>query len=157
MKITSWRIIHKRHAKEAFSGEGAKLYGGRWNPPGYPAVYTADSLSLAMLELIVHLEGDEDLQNYVTITAEFDEILVTVLPRGKLPRNWSSLPISNQTQEIGKTWLQKGKSIILKVPSSVVPNDGNFVINPLHPDFAKIKIGSPQPLKIDPRVANRLI
>ena len=156
MKITAWRITKERHTKDAFSGEGAKLYGGRWNPPGYAAVYAADSLSPAILELIVHLEDDVDLKDFVAIPVEFDDTKVTILPKNKLPGNWSCLPVSNQTQDIGKEWLEEGKSLVLIVPSSVVPNDSNFVINPLHPDFPSLQKGTPHPLKIDPRVANRI-
>jgi RES domain-containing protein len=156
MKITAWRITNKRHANDAFSGGGAKLYGGRWNPPGYPAVYTADSLSLAILELIVHLDEDGDLQDFVAGPVIFEDACVTAIPESKLPENWSCLPISDQTQHIGKTWIEERQFLVLKVPSSVVHNDYNFVINPLHPAFPTLQIGNFQPLQIDPRIGSRL-
>lgn len=156
MKITAWRITNKKHAKDAFSGEGAKLYGGRWNPPGYPAVYTADSLSLAILELIVHLDNDDDLQGFVAIPVVFEDTCIKAIPERKLPENWSCLPISDQTQNIGRAWLKERQSLVLKIPSSVVYNDHNYVINPLHPDFSTLRIGNSQLLQIDPRVGSRL-
>ncbi|MBW2370472.1 MAG: RES domain-containing protein [Deltaproteobacteria bacterium] len=156
MKITAWRITNKRHSTNAFSGEGAKLFGGRWNLPGYVAVYAADSLSLAILELIVHLDEDEDIQDYVAIPVEFEDTKVISWHQKKLPKNWPSLPISDQTQHMGKTWIEEKQSLVLKVPSSVVHHDNNFVINPLHPDFSSLKIGQPQALQIDPRLTNRL-
>jgi RES domain-containing protein len=156
MKKTAWRITKKRHQNSALSGEGAKLYGGRWNPPGYSAVYAADSLSLAILEMIVHLEDDEDLDDYIAIPIEFDDTMITTLHTENLPQNWSCLPVSKQTQDIGEKWLEEGQSLILKVPSSVVPNDCNFIINPLHPDFRLLQIGSPRSLQIDPRVSKRI-
>jgi RES domain-containing protein len=154
--ITAWRLSHKKHTETAFSGEGAKRFGGRWNPPGYAAVYAADSLSLAILEMIVHLDEDQDIQSYVAIPVEFEENLVLCWPTEELPKGWACLPISDVTQQMGKAWLDEKKSLVLKVPSSVVRNDSNFVINPLHPDFPKIKTGSPQSLLIDPRLSDRI-
>ncbi|MDA8138097.1 MAG: RES family NAD+ phosphorylase [Desulfobacteraceae bacterium] len=156
MKIKAWRITKKKYAKKAFAGEGAKTFGGRWNPPGHLAVYTADSLSLAILELIVHLDKDEDIRDFVAIPVEFDEVLVTTWPESELPRNWSQHPIPDQTQQLGKAWLEENQYLALKVPSSVVPNDSNYVINPLHPEFASLKIGKPQSLYIDPRLSDKI-
>jgi RES domain-containing protein len=156
MKVTAWRITNKKHAAEAFSGEGAKLFGGRWNPPGHAAIYAADSLSLAILELIVHLDEDEDINDYVAIPVEFDDARIITWREEILPKNWSNLPISDQTQNMGKIWLKEKQSLVLKVPSSVVHHDHNFVINPLHPDFSSLKIGRPQAIQIDPRLTARL-
>lgn len=156
MKISAWRITNNKHAKDAFSGEGAKLYGGRWNPIGCKAVYAADSLSLAILELIVHVVEDDDLQNYVAIPVELEDSKVINWSKKKFPKNWDSLPVSDQTQNMGKKWLEEKQSLALKVPSSVVPNDSNFVFNPAHPDFSSLKIGTPQPIKIDSRIEHRL-
>jgi len=156
MNTTAWRIINKKHAASAFSGEGAKLFGGRWNPQGYAAVYVADSLALAILELIVHLDEDRDIHDYVAIPVEFEDTRIIRWPESKLPENWSSLPISHKTQQMGKSWLMEKQSLVLKVPSSVVHHDYNFVINPLHPDFSSLIIGQPLPLQIDPRLASKL-
>lgn len=140
----------------AFSGEGAKLFGGRWNPPGYPAIYTAESLSLAILEMIVHLDEDEDIQNYVAVSVGFEDVHITSWTEEKPPKGWACLPISEQTQEMGKVWIKENQSLVLKVPSSVVRHDCNFIINPMHPDFHGLKIGQPESLKIDPRLSDRL-
>ena len=152
MKITTWRIVHKNYAASAFSGEGAKLLGGRWNPKGYPAVYVADSLSLAMLELIVHLDEDRDIQDFRAIPVTFEDTRVIRWSRTKLPKNWSTLPISDQTQEMGKSWLESKQSLVLRVPSAIVPNDSNFLINPLHPVFSSLEIGRTQKLYIDQHI-----
>lgn len=156
MKITAWRITKAKYVKEAFSGEGAKLYGGRWNPAGYPVVYVAQSLSLAILELVVHLDDDSDIKSYVAIPVTFESKLVRVLPESKRPENWRSLPISEQTQKIGADWLEKKQSVLLQVPSSVVTSESNFLINPLHPQFSQLDIGSPQSLLIDQRIGQLL-
>lgn len=156
MKVTTWRITKAKYAKQAFAGEGAKVYGGRWNPPGYPAVYTADSLSLAILELIVHLDQDEDIQNFVAVPVKFDDLLVVTWPESKLPANWSQHPIPDQTQQMGKLWLEENRYMALKTPSSVVRQDSNYVLNPLHPEYSSLEIGKPQPLYIDPRLSDKI-
>ena len=156
MKITAWRTTRKKYVQEAFTGEGAKRFGGRWNPPGFPAVYVAQSLSLAILELIVHLDEDSDISRFVAIPVTFDRKLVHVLPPSQLPRDWSALPIAEPSQSVGKKWLSSKKSVLLQVPSSVVPSESNFVINPLHPKFSQLQIGSPQPLHIDQRISRIL-
>lgn len=156
MKITAWRITKKKYVNDAFSGEGAKLFGGRWNPVGYPMVYMAQNLSLAILELIVHLENDSDITSFAAIPVTFDQSLVHVLPRSQLPENWFDLPISEPSQMVGKKWLEQKQSVLLQVPSSVVPSESNFLINPLHPRFAQLDIGSPRSLCIDRRISNLL-
>lgn len=156
MRITAWRITRKKYVTEAFTGEGAKLFGGRWNPPGYAVVYLAQNLSLAILELMVHLDEDADIGTYTAIPVRFDSALVHVLEQDKLPENWSSLPISGQSQMVGKQWLEDKQSLLLQVPSSVVPSESNFLVNPLHPDVSQLEIGSPQPLHIDNRISKIL-
>ena len=98
MKITAWRITRKKYLDDAFTGEGAKLWGGRWNPVGYPAVYCAENLSLAILELIVHLEDDNDINSFAAIPVSFSPKLVQSLPKSKLPKTWNNLPISPHQQ-----------------------------------------------------------
>ena len=156
MKITAWRITRKKYVQKAFSGEGAKLFGARWNPPGYPVVYVAQNLSLAILELIVHLDEDSDISSFVAIPATFDKKLVRVLPKNQIPQNWYKLPISEQSQIVGKSWLEKKKSLLLKVPSSVVPGESNYLINPLHSKFSQLDIGPAQALHIDQRITRIL-
>jgi RES domain-containing protein len=156
MNITAWRITRKKYVREAFSGEGAKQFAGRWNPIGYPVIYVAESLSLAILELIVHLENDSDISSFAAIPVNFSRSIVQVLPESQWPDNWFSLPISEPSQQVGKTWIEEMSSVVLQVPSSVVPQECNFLINPRHPKFSKIKIGTPQSLHIDQRISKRL-
>jgi RES domain-containing protein len=155
--ITSWRITKKKYANQALTGEGAKLWGGRWNPPGTPAIYTSDSLALAILELIVHLEAYDDIANYVAIPVQFGDAQVAVWPTETLPKKWAALPISSHTQKLGKNWLDTKQSLVLKVPSAVVHLEHNFVINPLHPEFPAIQIGRPVDLLIDSRIVEKLL
>ena len=156
MMITAWRVTKNKHLKTAFTGEGAKLFGGRWNPRGYAAVYLAQHLSLAILELIVHLDEHDDIKAFRAVPVTFDPRLVQALPKGHLPKNWFKVPIPEQPQLAGKTWIDEGRHLILEVPSAVVPGESNFVINPRHPDLKKLRIGSPQPLHIDIRLTQRM-
>lgn len=156
MKITAWRITRDKYAEEAFSGEGAKRFGGRWNPPGLPAVYIAQHLSLAILELIVHLEDEIDIQRFVVIPTTFDSEQLFVLPEPQLPDGWDNLPISPVTQEIGRKWLDSKSSVVLQVPSSIVPLEHNYIINPRHPEFPEIEIGAPESIRIDQRLARNM-
>ena len=153
MRITAWRIVKAKHKKRAFDGEGARIAGGRWNKIGTPMVYTADSLALAALELIVHLP-DKDLFNkiFFRIPVRFDSSVVTSLESSRLPRDWDSLPPSESTQILGTQWSLEKKSAVLKVPSTIIREEYNYLINPQHPDFKKISVGSPARFAVDHRV-----
>jgi RES domain-containing protein len=155
--ITSFRIANKKFAQTAFNGDGARQYGGRWNPVGFATVYTAESLSLAVLEILVHLEDEALLfQRFIKIPVTFDPALVQTLPNKSLPDDWDNLPIPESTQKIGKKWIQKGEYAILKVPSTIIKEEYNYLINPLHPDVSHLKIGPPQQFDFDHRLAKRL-
>lgn len=149
--ITAWRITKAKYAATAFDGEGAKMEGGRWNSPGLPAVYVADSAALATLEILVH--GDPNvLAAYVRIPCTFSEALVTYLDRARLPAKWQSSPAPPELQRIGDGWLKSGTSAVLEVPSAVIPTESNYLLNPLHADFAQIDIGTPSPFESDVRL-----
>lgn len=151
--MKAWRITQKKRAKTAFSGEGARLYGGRWNSPGVPMVYVAQSQSLAVLEVLVHLDTPALLQNYVFLEADFDDSLVIALERSTLPRNWKADPVPESVQAVGDRWIASAKSAILRVPSVLVPEEFNFLMNPRHPDFSKIALSRPQAYRFDVRLA----
>jgi len=153
MKITTWRIVKAKHVDNAFDGEGARVAGGRWNRIGIPMIYTADSVALAVLEITVHLSKEDLLQkNYFHISVQFDSALVTSLDLAEIPDDWDSLPPSLSTQNIGTQWALSQKSVMLKVPSTVVRQAFNYLINPVHPDFKKLSIGTPETVVFDPRI-----
>jgi RES domain-containing protein len=151
--VKAWRITQQKHAKTAFSGEGARLYGGRWNSPGVAMVYVAQSQSLAVLEVLVHLDAPALLNKYVFLEATFDASLAIELDRASLPKNWRSDPIPKAVQAIGDRWASSGGSAVLRVPSVLVPEESNFLLNPRHPDFGKITVSRPQPFRFDARLA----
>ena len=153
MKITTWRIIKAQHADRAFDGEGARIAGGRWNKIGIPMIYTVDSLALAALEIMVHLPGSELLKNiFLRIPVRFDSRLVKSLNLIDLPDDWDILPPPDSTQTIGTGWALKKKSVLYKVPSTIIREESNYLINPLHPDFKKLTIESAQKFAFDPRI-----
>jgi len=151
--VTAWRITKRKHARNAFTGEGAREFGGRWNNPGTAVVYTAQSRSLAALEMLVHLDSPELLDKYVLLEVEFDAALVRAIEASALPRNWRSDPSPAQVRSIGDDWVLSAGSAVLQVPSALVPGEHNYLLNPGHRDFARLHIGKPVAFRFDPRLA----
>ncbi|MBT0961330.1 RES family NAD+ phosphorylase [Denitromonas iodatirespirans] len=151
---TLWRLVTARFADTAFSGEGARLYGGRWNRKGVPMVYTAASQSLAMLEILVQ---DEPLRaRYVMIPATLPKrFKVEQIELAELPEQWNDPANRAHLQALGSDWIARGSSAVLAVPSAVIPAERNYLINPRHPDFAKIDIGPPQDFVTDLRLRRK--
>jgi RES domain-containing protein len=150
--ITVWRICTKGQARKAFSGEGAAAYGGRWNSPGTPVVYTAGSRSLAALEILVNTMDPKDLVDlwYVAIPAAVNEEMIAGPPR--LPRNWKSYPAPMDTMRLGDAWAAAQGSVVLRVPSVVIPAEWNYLLNPSHPDFPQIVTGKAEAFRFDSRL-----
>ena len=148
---TVWRITTRRFADQAFSGEGARLYGGRWNRAGQSVVYTAESRSLALLEMLV--QDDPLRAGYVLIPAYLpDSISMEVIAINALPPGWRTQAGRYPLQAIGSVWLSQSRSCVLAVPSAVVPAEFNFLINPLHPDFRHVTQGDLETLDTDMRL-----
>ncbi len=148
-----WRICKKQHVKGAFTGEGARLYGGRWNHKGSAVVYCASSLALAALEVFVHVDPSELPDDLMSIPADLPEKMkVERLTPNKLPKSWRESVGPDVLKDIGTTWVQRGQTVALFVPSAIVPEEENVLFNPTHPDFAKIKLGLPRPFAFDPRM-----
>ncbi len=152
--LTVWRLVTARFAQTAFSGDGARLYGGRWNRKGVPMVYTAGSQSLAMLELLVQ---DEPLRaRYVVIPAALPKNLkIERITAEQLPADWRSLAARERLQAVGSEWAKRRSSAVLAVPSVVIPAETNFLLNPLHPSFARIEIGEAQEFVTDLRLVKK--
>jgi len=150
--IRAWRLIKAEHADDAFTGEGARRGGGRWNSKGVRLVYTSGSLSLASLEVMVHTHFYNALKYYTCIPIDFDPGLSQSITIGDLPDNWQADPIPQSVQKVGDRWIKNKESVILKVPSAIIPVEYNYLINPLHPDFEKIVIHAPQKFTLDSRL-----
>jgi len=151
----AWRITTARFAATAFSGEGARIFGGRWNPKGYAVVYTAQSRALALLEMLV--QDDPLRARYVLIPVRIpDSVSVPEIELASLPPDWRALSTRDALQTIGRNWVEQGASAVLAVPSAVVPAERNYLLNPNHPDFARIAIGAAEPLETDLRLLRNL-
>lgn len=149
---TGWRIVKSALAATAFDGEGARLHGGRWNSPGSAVVYTAQSESLAAMELLVQLQASQLLLSYSSIPVDFDNALVEVVDSAALPANWRESPTPSALQQIGDLWVAQQRSVVLQVPSAVVPSELNFLFNPTHPDFTQVTVGQRKPFWNDSRL-----
>lgn len=152
LKRTVWRLERKRYARTAFTGEGARLYGGRFNSKGTPVVYAAENLPLALLETLVGLTDYEQLYQYVFYRAEMPEEMIEDLLESDLPSGWDAHPPAAPSQRIGDEWAQSGRSLALRVPSVIVPYSFNYVINPEHPDFEALTISEAEALPVDDRL-----
>jgi RES domain-containing protein len=153
--ITAWRITKAADIRRAFSGEGARVYGGRWNSKGVAVVYAAATASLAMLEILVHIRNTRQTAPpipYMLFPASFDERLIEELSPSSLAPDWDLEPPSDSTKSIGDAWVSAAGSPVLAVPSVIVPEERNYVLNPSHALFGQIHFGSPVPCKFDPRL-----
>jgi RES domain-containing protein len=154
MTRTAWRIYKKRFAKSAFSGEGAHRYGGRWNSPGHAVIYLAQSQALATLEMLVHLEAADALKHYQVCPVTFSRSLLEMIDPSTLGSTWRSNPPPARLRAIGDQWIESKRSAVLEVPSSIVSAEKNYLLNPAHPDFARVKIGRAESFRFVRRLLN---
>ncbi len=147
------RIVKARHALSPLDGEGARRVGGRWNSPGLPVVYCASSLSLAVLELLVHVDPADIPDDLVAIVAEIPDHLPVEqwLPRD-LPGPWREEASKPVLQAMGGAWVKAATSAVILVPSVIVPSETNALINPAHPDTPKIMVIERSAFTLDPRL-----
>ncbi len=151
--MTVWRVCSRRHARRAFSGDGARLYGGRWNSPGSPTVYTSATLSLATLEVLVHANEEDWPDDLCAVPAEIPpNIKIQELTQEELPRGWRRFPAPLNLRKFGDAWLETGKTAVLALPSAVVPIENNYLLNPSHADMKSVEIGPPQRFRFDLRL-----
>jgi RES domain-containing protein len=151
--VVIWRICQRRYADHPLEGEGARRYGGRWSYPGTQVVYTAGSLALAALEVLVHVDHDLAPTDLVMIAIEVPRgIRTETIPQADLPPHWRITPAPDHLQRLGTAWIQRGTSALLQVPSAVIPEESNYLINPAHPACRRLKVGSPRPFTFDPRL-----
>jgi RES domain-containing protein len=137
--VIVWRLSRKRHLDQALEGEGARRFGGRWNSRGVAIAYSAESLELALLEALVHLDVDSLPKDYWQVCYEVDDALVGRPPK-RLPTGWDALPpYQSRVQKIGDAWVKSGASLALRVPASVLPQRCNVLINPAHPDLSRVR------------------
>ena len=149
--VSAWRLTKTKMLSGAWDGQGAKKSGGRWNSVGVAVVYTSGTLSLALVEVLVHLPSGI-LPAYSAVRVDFDESMVSAVEPGQLPANWREYPPPPETKAIGDRWIAQSTSLVLRVPSVIVPSEFNYILNPSHPAFADVSIGEPMPFPFDPRL-----
>jgi RES domain-containing protein len=148
-----YRIVQEQWAANAFTGEGARLYGGRWNTPGTAAVYLAESRALAALEILVHAPREALLLKWIVFELEVPDAWIDEVPPSKLPTEWRLRPSSRQAQNFGSRWLRDDQNLSLLLPSVVIPEERSLLLNPLNPHMHDLKPGKPKPFSFDPRLA----
>jgi RES domain-containing protein len=155
MIIGAWRIVQMRRVQTAFDWNGASMSPGRWNHRGIRIVYTAGSLSLAALEILVNVSDEQLSQPFAAIPVAISDHLLKRIAIAALPANWSVYPPPAATRDLGSEWVKSLESAVLAVPSAVVPVENNYLLNPMHPDFGQIAVGTSEAFAFDPRLVRR--
>lgn len=147
-----WRIASPKWALDK-SCEGSKVYGGRWNPPGFGALYAGFNVEISVLEKFVHLEGIHfPPLKLVSVDVPDVSSLFFRPSLDELPKDWASLPVSSSSQDFGKVWLQSKQQLVMVVPSAILPEAQNAVINPLHSSYSKVKLSNVRDFSFDVRM-----
>lgn len=147
-----YRLSRKKFTNH-LSGIGASVYGARWNPRGVEIIYTAESRALALAEIVVHLSVGMVSDDYIMLSIEFPDHLTVYEPdMDALPGGWDEFPYNSDTQIFGRDFVSRGEACVMKVPSSVVKGDYNYLINPYHPQFKEVTIKEVKDFRIDRRL-----
>jgi RES domain-containing protein len=150
--IRVYRILRAPYAKNPLDGVGAWLFGGRWSSRGTRLAYTSPHLSLAMIEYFVHLDPDRLPHDLVVVSADVpDQVSRIAISATRLPENWRQSPAPACLTAIGDRFVAAQKAAILIVPSALVPSESNWLINPQHSEFGKIRVLPPEPFSYDER------
>lgn len=151
--IRLYRVLRRKYARAPFDGEGAYRYGGRWSSPGVRLSYTSTHQSLALLEYFVHLDKDDPPSDLVFAVAEApDDLSRVVIQVSQLAPNWRDPAAPPELARFGDELVERGKHCVLVVPSALAPQEQNWLLNPEHPEFRRIRIGDLEPLAYDPRM-----
>jgi RES domain-containing protein len=136
-----YRLIKQKYAADPLDSEGARRYGGRWNSKGRAVLYASDTISLAALEILAHLHITAALNAYMCVTVTLPDAAILLLQDSDLPDDWRDDPVTPGTMYIGDEWLKSQSSLALSVPSTLIPQQRNFLVNPAHPDFQSLYEG----------------
>lgn len=146
------RISHHRWRTEFWTGNGGIDNDGRWNTKGHRVIYASESRALSTLETLVHENRLSRLKEFCLGDGDVPDEFIQVLDIKSLPEDWRNPAYDPGTQAIGDKWLEEKKDLAMKVPSAVIPEEWDVLINPEHPNFKKITARSPKLLNIDPRL-----
>jgi RES domain-containing protein len=146
-----WRLT--RRAFKEMDGEGARKAGGRWNSEGIPVLYASSTLALAALEYLVHVDADDVPDDLIAMQIEVpDEAPLEEMAAADLPRGWNRKPQHPACVEVGDRWIADGRALALRVPSAIVPEELNCLLNPAHPDAARLQVIRVREFAFDPRL-----
>jgi RES domain-containing protein len=147
-----FRILRKPYSKKPLDGEGAYRFGGRWSSPGTRIAYVAEHLSLAMLEYFVHIDSEDPPKDLVVVSADVPDNVprIAVAPK-QLPRDWRQVPAPPALAAIGNQFVDSLRAAVLMVPSALAPSELNWLINPGHPAFARIRVNPAEPFRYESR------
>jgi len=152
---SAWRIVRAARVRKAFTGEGSRVYGGRWNSRGTSVIYVSEHESLAALELFVHTMPLLPAERYFSFRVDWDDKLTEYFPIRNLPRDWDAEPPTSASMRIGDEWVRSARSLALALPSLLSKSEINFLLNPKHPGFKKVKVGPHVEYRFDPRLLRR--
>lgn len=146
-----YRLCRSRYS--ALDGEGARLYGGRWNSVGGRVVYSSQSLALAALETLVLVGVDLVPTDLVALTIEIpDDLKWEDVDRAQLSADWSDSADSAECRGVGDAWIARGRAAVLRVPAAPVPEEQNFLISAVHLEAGRIRLLHSRPFRFDPRI-----
>lgn len=147
-----WRITSRQWALDR-TCEGARVNGGRWNPAGYPVMYAGTTIEICALEKFVHLAGAPSPPLVlVGIDVPDDPVLALRPVRADLPDGWADMPVSKSAQQFGRQWIASARHLMLLVPSVIIPEATNAVINPAHPAYPSVKLAVLREFHFDARM-----
>jgi RES domain-containing protein len=152
--LRAYRIVNLKWRPSAFDGAGARLHGGRWNHPGHPCVYLASSRALAALELLVHLTPKTKCVRFSFLELNLGSLSIEKI--ATLPRGWDETLPSGATREAGTEWLRSKRSAILQVPSVLIQEEPNYLLNPSHPECENVFPIAARDFFFDPRLKQHL-
>ena len=145
--------IAKRDVVADLSGTGARLFGGRWNHRGTAVVYTSETRALATVEYLVHLSLSNAPKDLMIATIEIpDSIVPEDIPRASLPKGWRNYPPPREVADLGTRWAKSKKSLLLRLPSAVVEQEYNILINPLHSEMPRVVLREVEAFEFDKRL-----
>ncbi len=150
--MRAYRLSRPEHASTALEGIGARLYPGRWNRKGVAMVYLGEHVSLAMLEVLVHMNWADVPAGHRLQTFELPEGEIYRLPESDWPEGWNELPYRDTVREAGSRFVSEGRYLAMAVPSAIAPGECNLLLNPLHPAIARVVLVSDQALSFDDRL-----
>jgi RES domain-containing protein len=151
--VRVFRICRKTHARDPLSGRGAIRVAGRWHSQGVRVVYAAGSRALAALEVLVHVDADLAPGDLVRIEIDLPEsVRIETVKAASLAAGWRAHPAPATLRAIGDRWIGRGTSAVLRVPSAVIPEESNYLLNPAHAEVKRVSVVAIEPFAFDARL-----